>query len=160
STDPIDVRSIRVCEILPAPPNAFRRVMQTPEGLSVFENRRALPRFRFASRLRPAQNVEEAVALMDDPKFDPASDAIVEGIAAPAEAAPGTILAEQIGNERLEWDLETGEKSFLVVADAFFPGWHASVDGRAAPILPVDGCLRGVNIVGAGRHHVVMTFRP
>jgi hypothetical protein len=111
-------------------------------------------------RLKPAQNVEDAVALMDDPQFDPAADAIVEGMRASADVSSGSIVSEHIENTRLEWDVETGEHSFLVVADAFFPGWHASIDGRAATIFPVDGCLRGVEIEGAGRHHVIMTFRP
>jgi uncharacterized membrane protein YfhO len=34
------------------------------------------------------------------------------------------------------------------------------VDGRPTPIYAVYGCVRGVSIESAGRHHVEMSFVP
>ena len=47
----------------------------------------------------------------------------------------------------------------LVLSDAYYPGWTATVDGQPAPIYRVDGALRGV-IIPAGFHDVRFQFRP
>ncbi|GAC1364052.1 MAG: hypothetical protein NVSMB32_06210 [Actinomycetota bacterium] len=47
----------------------------------------------------------------------------------------------------------------LVLTDQWFPGWRASVDGHAAPIMRVDLALRGVAL-GAGAHTVTFAYRP
>jgi hypothetical protein len=46
----------------------------------------------------------------------------------------------------------------LVVGEGFDPGFSARVDGRAAPVLRVNGDRMGV-VVEAGTHHVVLTHR-
>ena len=47
----------------------------------------------------------------------------------------------------------------VVLDDAYYPGWVATVDGRPAPIYEAYGCLRGV-VVAAGRHRIEMHYRP
>lgn len=46
----------------------------------------------------------------------------------------------------------------FVVADTFYPGWTATVDGVAAKLHCVDGCFRGIQLP-AGRHLVQMHFQ-
>lgn len=97
---------------------------------------------------------------MNQPEFDPAEEAIVEGIDSASDVAPGRFLSERLEDTRLEWDVETSGRSFLVVADSFLPGWTATVDGMPAPIRAVYGCVRGISIGTAGRHQVEMSFVP
>jgi uncharacterized membrane protein YfhO len=52
-----------------------------------------------------------------------------------------------------------GCRGMAVLADTWFPGWQATVDGRSAPILEVYGALRGV-VVEQGVHRVEMVYRP
>jgi hypothetical protein len=47
----------------------------------------------------------------------------------------------------------------LVCVDAFYPGWHAYVDGRPAHIYKADGAFKGV-MVPRGSHRVTFVFRP
>jgi len=47
----------------------------------------------------------------------------------------------------------------LVLSDTWYPGWHATVDGRDAKIERIDQMLRGVRL-GPGAHTVEMSYRP
>ena len=47
----------------------------------------------------------------------------------------------------------------FVLADQYYPGWEARVDGRRAGILQVNLVNRGVAL-GAGEHLVEMVYRP
>ena len=47
--------------------------------------------------------------------------------------------------------------SLLKLAMAWYPGWRAAVDGRAAPVLRVDHALMGV-VVPPGEHMVELRF--
>jgi hypothetical protein len=47
----------------------------------------------------------------------------------------------------------------LVLTDAWFPGWAATVDGAPAAVLKVDGALRGVALA-PGAHTIEFTYRP
>lgn len=47
----------------------------------------------------------------------------------------------------------------LVYTDSWAPGWQARIDGQPAPVLRVDGAIRGV-IVPAGQHALEWRYRP
>jgi uncharacterized membrane protein YfhO len=47
----------------------------------------------------------------------------------------------------------------VIVSEAWFPGWKATVDGQATPIYEAYGFLRGV-VVPRGRHRVEMRYQP
>jgi hypothetical protein len=129
------------------------------EGITVFENPGALPRFRF---------VDEAVGVKDFAAaqelwaggFDAGKAAMVEGRSGRERLAAGLIVRQSVEHTRLEWSLQTEGRALFVVADTWFPGWTATVDGRPAPIEMVNGCVRGVFVDGAGEHRVVMQFWP
>ncbi len=61
--------------------------------------------------------------------------------------------------ERVAADVNSDAAGILVLADLHYPGWTASVDGRPAPILTADGCLRAVAL-SAGPHRVEFRYRP
>jgi Bacterial membrane protein YfhO len=138
----------------------FSTIAVTPNGITIFENPSVLPRFRFVHRVRPVQDLDGALSWMNRPDFNPAEEAVVEGINTDMQMAPGHILGEKLEATELQWEVETSGRSFLVAADSFFPGWTATVDGQPAPIYAVYGCVRGIQIQTAGRHRVEMRFAP
>jgi hypothetical protein len=60
---------------------------------------------------------------------------------------------------RIELDAVMACKGTLVVADAWFPGWTATVDGFPAVVFRAHGMVRGVS-VDRGTHKIVMRYRP
>ena len=74
--------------------------------------------------------------------------------AAPAEAV--TTLHAPDAN-RVTIDAVSHGPGLLVVADTAYPGWRATVDGVATPVVIVNGAMRGV-YVGDGRHRVEMWY--
>jgi hypothetical protein len=140
----------------------FERVADSPLGDPVWRLRGARPRASAVSRVVVADGEGAVLAALGTPGFDPARHAIC------AEAAAG---GEYPGSERcdIRWvvddpdrlvlDTDAPAAAFLVIADAYFPGWSARLDGREATIHRVDHMLRGV-AVPAGRHRLTMSYEP
>ena len=75
--------------------------------------------------------------------------------AAPAAPAQVTTVTEQTS---VTATVDTAKPGLLVLADPWYPGWRATVDGHGTPVLRVDHAVRGV-VVPAGRHTVVFTYQ-
>ncbi len=61
-----------------------------------------------------------------------------------------------------DWRIETDgpQTALLVVAETWFPGWKATVDGRRVPVFEADGAFVGVPLT-AGKHVVTLQYeRP
>jgi uncharacterized membrane protein YfhO len=56
--------------------------------------------------------------------------------------------------------VETSGPAWLVVVEAWEPGWRALLDGREADVLRANGLFRAVAIPAAGRHRVELTYVP
>jgi hypothetical protein len=58
------------------------------------------------------------------------------------------------------WRIQTHgpQPALVVVADAWFPGWEARVDGVRAPLVEADGGFLGVP-VNAGDHVITLQYR-
>jgi uncharacterized membrane protein YfhO len=48
---------------------------------------------------------------------------------------------------------------YLVLADTWYPGWRATVDGEPAELLRANYAFRAVRLE-AGEHTVEMVYRP
>jgi hypothetical protein len=60
---------------------------------------------------------------------------------------------------RIELDPGGGPGGFLVLSDAWFPGWKCYIDGAPAPIYRTNYLFRGVELP-AQAHQVVFSFEP
>ncbi len=129
----------------------------------IYENKQALPRFFLVSRVTRVSHLAQAAALLHAPGFDPGQTAIVEAPEGfePAPAAPAHGEVEVISYRPTTAVLATHAKapSFLVAADAYYPGWQAAIDGKRVPLYAADVGFRGIR-VPAGNHRVEMRFVP
>lgn len=96
---------------------------------------------------RAAQNHDEALARVTQPDFDGVP--FVEGVKEQNSATfPQTLSIVEPTPERVFIPLPPKHGGgLLVLADALHPGWQARVDGKNAPVLRVNGALRGVRVL-------------
>jgi hypothetical protein len=58
---------------------------------------------------------------------------------------------------KLQADLE--DAAFVVLADVYYPGWRATIDGQPTPLYRANSLVRAL-YVPAGRHAINLTFLP
>ncbi|HVM97694.1 MAG TPA: YfhO family protein, partial [Candidatus Acidoferrales bacterium] len=130
----------------------------------VFENPRALPRSFFVAAERVRTSIGDCVAAVNGSNFEPALDLLVDkqvGSVAPGPPSPLASAVEVLSYRPSEVNLRASSDraGYVVLSDAFFPGWDADVDGKAAEILRADCFFRAVR-VDAGNHAVRFHYRP
>jgi hypothetical protein len=139
-------------------------------GLALFENPRALPRAFVTYRWRAAPDPPELLAALAAADFDPLVSSYLEASEAEAgepresgaPAAPLRGRAAQILRDEpslVEIEAELAAPGMVVLADSFYPGWRASVDGRRVPIRAANYLFRAV-AVPQGRHRVRFEYAP
>ncbi len=119
---------------------------------------KARPRATLVSGVQVAPG-QAALAALFDPRTDLSATVVLEKGSDSPPASAGAALVEQ-GSPNLARVYCLGTKpGWLVLADTFYAGWRAFVDGKSAPIERADYAYRAVP-VGAGPHKVVMAFYP
>jgi hypothetical protein len=137
------------------------------EGLSrpplrVYEVRDILPRARFVARARPPIDPADSVRSLCDRSFDPDQVVLIDGAvegddAGPAATADARLLQDD--PEKVRISVEAPRHGWVVLADAFAPGWRATVDGLPAEIRRANLLFRAVE-VPHGRHVIEMAYAP
>jgi hypothetical protein len=61
--------------------------------------------------------------------------------------------------QRVELIAELERPGLVILADAFYPGWHLTIDGEPAPIYRTNRMMRGA-AVKTGRHTLIYTYDP
>jgi uncharacterized membrane protein YfhO len=70
---------------------------------------------------------------------------------------PGALV--RLGRNRLRATVEAPADGVVVILEGYYRrGWSATVDGKAAPIVPANAAFRGV-LVGPGAHVIEMEYR-
>jgi len=133
--------------------------------VEVWEASRSLPRAYFVSHAITADGPAGALEIARSPAFDPYRSVVLEGhdgrLPVPTgQAAPGrpvTIVDDL--PERVSLQVDVEEPGFLVLTDAWFPGWEVRVDGIPKPILRANHLFRAVAL-DPGASSVVFEYRP
>jgi hypothetical protein len=135
--------------------------------VAALDNTRALPRAWLVAEAESVDGEEALRRIRGDGAraFDPRRTALLEVAPAELPALDGGELGAGSGAavvsyaaDRIAIETRADKPSVLVVSEIFYPGWEATVDGRAVPVRLADYLLRGV-YVEAGSHRVEMRYR-
>ncbi|MCI0340420.1 MAG: YfhO family protein [Planctomycetales bacterium] len=130
----------------------------------LYENRRAFPRAFAVHRWIVVADAQAARARVLAASEDLRRVAILEASPPllPPEAeppSPSVVRVESDAPDEVALRATMAADGLLVLADTWFPGWGATVDGSPAPVLPANAMLRAVP-VPSGEHRVVLRYAP
>jgi hypothetical protein len=122
-------------------------------------------RARWVACAHPVSDGDSAFQAILDESFDPANEIVVEGLgendrlACLAGAGNGGVELVNEQANRLELYLSADTAGWLYLADTWYPGWQAVVDGERVPIYRANYLFRAVH-VEPGDYQVVFVYRP
>jgi hypothetical protein len=134
--------------------------------VKLYELPDALPRAYVVHKAVAIEDDAAALAALADPGFDPAQQVILH-----AQLEPDLVSLEELSGlptaevttkinepERIALEVALPAPGYLVLSDAIYPGWKATVDGVPAEILRANVHFRAV-FLNAGTHVVEFTFK-
>ncbi len=131
---------------------------QLSSDIKLYENQTVLPRAFMVYDVEFW--VEDVIDYLSSPTFDPATMAILEGPGFTASEV-GEYLTEitSYTPTHIEIEVDTDAAGYLLLTDAYYPGWQATVNGNPTPIQRANVMFRAVQLP-AGEHTVVFTYQP
>ncbi|WNG51035.1 YfhO family protein [Archangium minus] len=131
-------------------------------GVVLIQNPRTLPRAYLAMPLC-ASDERSARELLLSASFQPGRQVVLECPAAEPSGAPtegelGQVSFLRYAPEHVELEVKAERPAVLVLNDAWYSGWSATLDGEPVSLLPANVAVRGVR-VPAGTHRVLFTYR-
>jgi len=158
----VDLMAVRYLVAYPeARIPGWRLVARTP--LTIWENPEALDRAFLVPGHRIVADRRELLVGLDSGRFQARDTVLLEAEPTAAPTGPalenGTVRFVQDGPTRVLLSVSTDGAGWLVLADTWWPGWEARVDGVQVAVARAYGNFRALP-VGPGVHRVEFVFRP
>jgi hypothetical protein len=168
--------TVRGLALIDQASGTFQSFVLAPQGrfrlafsgdVKIYENVDVLPRAFVVHTIRSAANDAEALSVMQSADFDLAGEVVLvgdqgSGLGNQATDHPVTLSPCHLVTyepERVVVETSVEQASTLVLTDAYYPGWIATVDGQPALIERADVLFRAVQ-VPAGQHRVEFRYEP
>lgn len=137
------------------------------DGVWIYENPNTLPR---AYMIHHAETVpaDQLLERLTSAEFDfyhsvlltaPLAREQSEQLSAQPIRSQGQIEINHYDLHRIDLNVTTSRPGILILLDANYPGWEATVNGSNQEILEVNGVFRGI-FLPPGTHSVTFQFRP
>lgn len=128
----------------------------------VHELTRVAPAVMYVPDPVPVANLDQALKTLAT--IVPGQGAVVE-TAGPLPAGPASAQVTAGVITRLEpnhviADIDAPGPGLVVIAEAYYPAWRATVNGEPADIVPANAMFRGVMVPAAGHYRIDMRLGP
>lgn len=154
--DAFAVRWLYSPSLAAAPRPGYRPVPGQP---GIVENLDAAPRAWVAHSWRATGGLDSALsAVSASTSRQLLRSPVIEGVRSRSGAArpePATVTRDD--DDEVVLSATASSPGYLVLADSFYPGWKAWVDGEEEKIEPANGAFRAIPIA-AGRHEVRFSY--
>jgi len=139
--------------------SVFKTQSQPP--YFIYENKTVLPRVFIVSNYEVAQTTKDQIREITSSKFGYKTTAILEKNLENKSFLQASSEAQitKYEDQNVEIKAKMNEEGILVLADAYYPGWKAFVDGKESEILPANINQRALTLP-KGNHLVKFTFAP
>ncbi len=166
--DMLNVKYVLVHKGTPLPAGKFDLVLNAPDELSVYRNRDFMPRAWLVHKAQVVSGVQAALDVLREPGFDPLQSVV---LSAPPTRQPTVAGAFQISDiaEKVTFDhysssdlslaVNAAEPGYVVLSEAWYPGWQATVNGAPVAVFRANGALRAIP-VPAGKSNIRLHFAP
>ena len=167
NTQPFDI-ALRLLNLMHVRYIASPRDLDLPvvyesDSATIYRNPDALPR----AWIVPSARVEsDPLAAILDPEFDPSSEAILDTPPLPAEtisdtryAIRDTLISLHDTPNTVKIRAASDSDGYLVLADTWYPGWRATIDGQVVDVLRANVAFRAIAFP-AGEHLVEFRYEP
>ncbi|MBN1217590.1 MAG: YfhO family protein [Anaerolineae bacterium] len=128
-------------------------------GINIYLNQDSLPRVLFVGQTRVVANHDAAWEAIRADTFDPVTTVILEGGQTLNFQPASALSIFQYHLHTVTIGVNTNQPGYLVLSEAFYPGWQATVDSQPTPIERANYAFRAV-YVPAGQHTVQFVFKP
>jgi hypothetical protein len=130
--------------------------------VKVYQFDGALPRAYFRACYDAVVSPDQALAEMRAEGWDARKDSVLVG-ADPSRcrenSQQGTVVVASYEPEQVRLAVEAPTDGYVILADSYYPGWAATVDGGPTAIVRANYLFRAVH-VSAGNHDVEFMYRP
>ncbi len=129
-----------------------------PKEEKVAGNQTALKRVMITPQVIDVSTEEQSRARLAD--LDPKEQSVVLGPHDPVQQDPqAKTELKKLSEGSLTVSYTAASPSLLRMAEVWYPGWEARVDGKPVKVLRVNHALMGA-VVPAGTHEVVFEYKP
>lgn len=131
-------------------------------GTNIYRNRAVLPRAFIVPEAKVLSQGEQVQAELRSPRFDPRRTVLLQdepaGVPTGGGSGEVSVVAYRPEEVALRASVSSGG-GWLVLSDAFYPGWQATVDGKPVKIYRADYAFRAVPLP-EGIHLVHFIYDP
>ena len=138
------------------------------DALQIYRDKNTLPRAFIVHDAAVEANPESIVVALRRFDVDPRHTVILQSGTPQSGKTQGTaenpnsgesVRATYYGPNSVDITVKAQTPGWLVLTDAWYPGWEATVNGQPVPVEAADYAYRAVR-VPAGEYSVTMQFRP
>jgi hypothetical protein len=159
------LRTFNVEHVLSFRPLAEKEIVllgHFPESFSwLYKIERTVPRTYIVNNTMVEKDSKQVLRLLSSAGFDPMREVVLDSEIPmpPARQLRATAEIVRYGNEIVTIVTSADSEGILVLADSYYPGWKAFVDGREEIIRRANLFFRAVPLP-AGNHTVEFRYEP
>jgi hypothetical protein len=148
------------------------RLAQRNTGFNIYENQNVMPRLYLVHDARVIPEGFESVEAVRGFNVNPRHSVILESGTPVQSNLPGTaeapsgggapaesVVARHYSPEEVVLEVTATAPGWVVLTDAWYPGWEATVDGKSVPVEIAYHAYRAVR-VDLGHYTITMRFHP